>query len=75
MPPNSRGGAFVRDPSLAEESEVTGRIKLKFRDTTGESIIATRTIRAIQHRTKIETKTLENIIEHVTSAGDVSTGL
>src|ERR1700678_1644291 len=32
LPPNSKGGAFIHDPKMANEREVKAQIKLKFRN-------------------------------------------
>ncbi|RLV90241.1 DNA repair protein RAD50 [Spathaspora sp. JA1] len=44
LPPNSKGGAFVHDPSLSGRSNVSGQIKLAFRNVNGKSMITTRTV-------------------------------
>ncbi|KAG7664165.1 RAD50 [[Candida] subhashii] len=44
LPPNSKGGAFVHDPSLSGRSTVTGQIKLAFRNVNGKSMITTRSV-------------------------------
>ncbi|CAN3354249.1 DNA repair protein Rad50p [Diutina catenulata] len=44
LPPNSKGGAFVHDPSLSGRSQVTGQVKLAFKDTSHKSMILTRTV-------------------------------
>ncbi|KAK6455125.1 DNA repair protein [Scheffersomyces xylosifermentans] len=44
LPPNSKGGAFVNDPSISGRPVVTGQIKLAFRNANGKSMISTRTV-------------------------------
>lgn len=44
LPPNSKGGAFVNDPSLTGRTNITGQVKLAFRNANGKSMITTRTI-------------------------------
>ena len=42
QPPNTRGGAFIHDPNLANENEVRAEVKLKFRVVNGSTFEATR---------------------------------
>ncbi|KAI3402893.2 RAD50 [Candida oxycetoniae] len=46
LPPNSKGGAFVHDPSLSSRIVVTGQVKLAFRNANGKSMLTTRTVQA-----------------------------
>ena len=59
MPPNSRGGAFVYDPKLANQIDVKAEVKLRFQNTKNESLICSRTIQASLKKSKAEQKTLE----------------
>ena len=65
LPPNSKGGAFVHDPSLSSRTAVTGQIKLAFKNVNGKSMITTRSVQASLKSTKSATgatvtfKTLE----------------
>lgn len=44
LPPNSKGGAFVNDPTISGRGNVTGQVKLAFRNANGKSMIITRTV-------------------------------
>ncbi|KAI5966958.1 uncharacterized protein KGF55_000367 [Candida pseudojiufengensis] len=46
LPPNSKGGAFVHDPSLSSRVQVTGQVKLAFKNANGRSMITTRSVQA-----------------------------
>ena len=52
LPPNSKGGAFVNDPSISGRPVVTGQIKLAFRNANGKSMIATRTVQLTRKQTR-----------------------
>ncbi|KAI5952728.1 RAD50 [Candida jiufengensis] len=52
LPPNSKGGAFVHDPSLSSRVQTTGQVKLAFKDAKGRSMITTRTVQASNKNTK-----------------------
>ncbi|KMV65785.1 Rad50-like protein [Encephalitozoon cuniculi EcunIII-L] len=62
LPPNSRGGAFIHDPSVAGLAEVQGQVKLLFTNVHGETMICSRTIQLAQRRDRREQKTLESVI-------------
>eukprot|EP01135_Chromosphaera_perkinsii_P004834 Nk52_evm12s298 gene=Nk52_evmTU12s298 len=65
MPPNSNKGAFVHDPKIAGEREVKARVKLRFKNTTGHTLVATRNMQLTQKTKKLEFKTLENNLQTV----------
>lgn len=52
LPPNSKGGAFVHDPSLSSRTSVTGQVKLAFKNANGKSMITTRSVQASIKNTK-----------------------
>ena len=52
LPPNSKGGAFVHDPSLSSRNSVTGQVKLAFKNANGKSMITTRSVQASMKNTK-----------------------
>ena len=62
LPPNSKGGAFIHDPKVANEREVKAQIKLKFRNVSGKQLVCTRSLQLTQRAKKIEMKTLENVL-------------
>ncbi|KAI9168398.1 DNA repair protein rad50 [Blastocladiella emersonii ATCC 22665] len=63
MPPNSRQGAFIHDPKLANESEVKAQVKLKFRNTNGKQLVSTRSLQVTQRAKTATFKTLEGVLE------------
>lgn len=62
LPPNSKGGAFVHDPKLVNESEIKAQIKLKFKNVKGQTMVATRSLQISQKKSKLEQKTLESLL-------------
>ncbi|KAI5963397.1 RAD50 [Candida theae] len=52
LPPNSKGGAFVHDPSLSSRTSVTGQVKVAFKNANGKSMITTRSVQASIKNTK-----------------------
>lgn len=52
LPPNSKGGAFVNDPSIASRSSVTAQVKLAFLNASGKSMITTRTMQLTKKKTR-----------------------
>ncbi|KAK3393807.1 P-loop containing nucleoside triphosphate hydrolase protein [Podospora didyma] len=59
LPPNSKGGAFVHDPSLAGEKDVRAQVKVSFRSTIGESYVVTRNVQLLVKKTTRTFKSLE----------------
>lgn len=63
LPPNSKGGTFVNDPSIAARNTVNAQVKLAFQNANGKSMICTRTMQLTKKRGKGVTantfKTLE----------------
>jgi DNA repair protein RAD50 len=62
LPPNSKGGAFIHDPKMANEREVKAQIKLKFKNVSGKQLVCTRSLQLTQRAKKIEMKTLESVL-------------
>lgn len=62
LPPNSKGGAFIHDPKMANEREVKAQIKLKFKNMSGKQLVCTRSLQLTQRAKKIEMKTLESVL-------------
>jgi DNA repair protein RAD50 len=52
LPPNSKGGAFVNDPSLSGRNNVTGQVKLAFQNANGKSMLLTRTVQLSRRKAK-----------------------
>ena len=63
QPPNSRGGAFVHDPKLANEKEVKAQVKLRFYAANGVRMLAVRNLSVTMKKNGALTmKTLESIL-------------
>jgi DNA repair protein RAD50 len=63
QPPNTRGGAFIHDPKMANEKEVKAQVKLRFVAANGTRMLAVRNLSVTQKKTGALTmKTLENIL-------------
>lgn len=66
QPPNSRGGAFVHDPKMANEKEVKAQVKLRFYAANGQLMLAVRNLSVTVKKTGgVTMKTLENILSVV----------
>lgn len=50
LPPNSKGGAFINDPSIANRNIVHGQIKLAFKSVNDKSMIVTRSMQLSKRR-------------------------
>ncbi|KAL2155200.1 hypothetical protein VTH82DRAFT_3876 [Thermothelomyces myriococcoides] len=59
LPPNSKGGAFIHDPTLAGEKDVRAQVKVSFRSTVGESYVVTRNVQLLVKKNVRSQKTLE----------------
>ncbi|KAF8645183.1 hypothetical protein AX16_008010 [Volvariella volvacea WC 439] len=62
QPPNSRGGAFVHDPKIANEKEVKAQVKLRFHAANGTRMLAVRNLSVTVKKTGLTMKTLESIL-------------
>ncbi|KZO97008.1 hypothetical protein CALVIDRAFT_480520, partial [Calocera viscosa TUFC12733] len=62
QPPNTRGGAFVHDPKMANEKEVKAQVRLRFVAANGTRMLATRNLSVTQKKTGLTMKTLEGIL-------------
>ncbi|KAG5639217.1 hypothetical protein H0H81_005696 [Sphagnurus paluster] len=63
QPPNTRGGAFVHDPKMANEKEVKAQVKLRFHAANGTRMLAVRNLSVTVKKTAGFTmKTLESIL-------------
>lgn len=75
QPPNSRGGAFVHDPKIANEKEVKAQVKLRFHAANGKRMLAVRNLSVTVKKTGLTMKTLESILaldENVDRSGKVN---
>ncbi|KZT23428.1 P-loop containing nucleoside triphosphate hydrolase protein [Neolentinus lepideus HHB14362 ss-1] len=63
QPPNTRGGAFVHDPKMANEKEVKAQVKLRFNAANGARMLAVRNLSVTMKKNNTMTmKTLESIL-------------
>ncbi|KAG5648426.1 hypothetical protein DXG03_005000 [Asterophora parasitica] len=63
QPPNTRGGAFIHDPKMANEKEVKAQVKLRFHAANGTRMLAVRNLSVTVKKTSGFTmKTLESIL-------------
>lgn len=63
QPPNTRGGAFVHDPKIANDKEVKAQVKLRFRAANGQRMLAVRNLSVTTKKTGgLTMKTLETIL-------------
>ncbi|GJJ13191.1 hypothetical protein Clacol_007442 [Clathrus columnatus] len=70
QPPNTRGGAFIHDPNMANEKEVKAQVKLRFYAASGQRMLAVRNLSVTKKKNGLTMKTLEGIL----SAADVEKG-
>ncbi|KAG1739598.1 hypothetical protein EDB19DRAFT_1828817 [Suillus lakei] len=62
QPPNTRGGAFIHDPKMANEKEVKAQVKLRFHAANGARMLVVRNLSVTVKKTGLTMKTLENIL-------------
>ncbi|KAJ7780695.1 AAA domain-containing protein [Mycena maculata] len=63
QPPNTRGGAFIHDPKMANEKEVKAQVKLRFHAANGARMLAVRNLSVTVKKTAgLTMKTLESIL-------------
>ncbi|KAG9308463.1 P-loop containing nucleoside triphosphate hydrolase protein [Chiua virens] len=62
QPPNTRGGAFVHDPKMANEKEVKAQVKLRFLAANGQRMLVVRNLSVTAKKTGLSMKTLESIL-------------
>ncbi|KAK6820550.1 hypothetical protein PG987_014950 [Apiospora arundinis] len=65
LPPNSKGGAFIHDPSLTGEREVLAQVKLKFRTPPNAEHVVSRRIQLTVKKTARSQKTLESTMSTI----------
>eukprot|EP00729_Bicosta_minor_P009833 gene9833-29973_t len=66
-PAGGNGAAFVHDPKVLNEREVKARVKLQFKDQTGNRLVVTRTMEVTQTAKTQKYKTLESSIQKIDS--------
>jgi len=62
QPANTRGGAFIHDPKIANEKEVKAQVKLRFHAANGTRMVAVRNLSLTVKKTTVTMKTLESIL-------------
>lgn len=63
QPPNTRGGAFIHDPKMANEKEVKAQVKLRFRAANDQRMLVVRNLSVSVKKTGgLTMKTLESIL-------------
>lgn len=71
LPPGTKGsGCFVHDPKLAQEVEVKAKVGLTVKDVSGNNMVITRSLQAIQKCKAIQMRTLDGVIKRQSSAGE-----
>lgn len=69
QPPNTRGGAFIHDPKMANEKEVKAQVKLRFSAANGSRMLATRNLSVTVKKTGMTMKTLESVLAVLDQSG------
>jgi len=67
MPPNTKGGAFIHDPGLANDSTVAGEVKLRFKNVNGARMIVNRRVQVTKKKGGtggLTMKTLEGVLSY-----------
>ncbi|KAF8322507.1 hypothetical protein DL93DRAFT_2123877 [Clavulina sp. PMI_390] len=71
QPPNTKGGAFVHDPKIANEKEVKAQVKLRFTSANLTQMLAVRNLQVTVKKTGMTMKTLEALLaKYPYTAGD-----
>lgn len=70
LPPNTKGGAFVHDPKMANEKEVKAQVRLRFWNVNRQRMTATRNLQVTTKKTgALSMKTLEGILAKTDADG------
>ncbi|KAI0345847.1 hypothetical protein BDW22DRAFT_1353452 [Trametopsis cervina] len=63
QPPNTRGGAFIHDPKMANEKEVKAQVRLRFVAANGQRMFVMRNLSVTVKKTgAMQMKTLEGVL-------------
>lgn len=63
QPPNTRGGAFIHDPKMANEREVKAQVKLRFHAANLQRMLVVRNVSVtVKKNGAMTMKTLESIL-------------
>ncbi|KAF0424542.1 P-loop containing nucleoside triphosphate hydrolase protein [Gigaspora margarita] len=67
LPPGAKvGGAFIHDPTLVNETEVKGQVKLQFKSINGKQITITRSMQAkVTSTNAIKATTIETLLQAI----------
>lgn len=63
LPPNSKGGAFIHDPNLAQDKEVMAQVKVSFKSTEGHRMVCSRGLQLTVKKNARSVKALESNIK------------
>ncbi|SCV74588.1 BQ2448_7617 [Microbotryum intermedium] len=66
LPPNTKGGAFVHDPSIAGTSEVKAQVKLRFFSARKERILVERRLQVTKKKTGAGGLTMKTLESNIT---------
>ncbi|KAJ3021198.1 DNA repair protein rad50 [Thoreauomyces humboldtii] len=69
LPPNSKGGAFIHDPKLAQATEVKAQIRLAFKNVNRRDMVCIRSMSVTQKKVGVTQKTLETVLATVDDEG------
>ncbi|KAK4689016.1 DNA repair protein RAD50, partial [Tremellales sp. Uapishka_1] len=70
LPPNTKGGAFVHDPKMANEKEVKAQVRLRFWNVNRQRMTATRSLQVTVKKTGgLTMKTLEGLLAKTEEGG------
>ncbi|KKA28826.1 hypothetical protein TD95_000300 [Thielaviopsis punctulata] len=62
LPPNSKGGAFIHDPELAQSKEVLAQVKLSFKSANATKYVVSRNLQLTVKKTTRSMKTLDGTL-------------
>ncbi|KAJ3319522.1 DNA repair protein rad50 [Boothiomyces sp. JEL0866] len=62
QPSNTKNGAFIFDPKLANENEIRAQVKLKFRNVNQNELVVTRSLSVSLTASQYKYKTLESLL-------------
>ncbi|XP_067948379.1 DNA repair protein RAD50.L-like isoform X2 [Watersipora subatra] len=63
QPPNTKGGAFLYDPKLSDESTIKAQVKLQFSCVTGEQALVSRSQQAMRKGNSVTAKTVDTALK------------
>ncbi|KAM0687048.1 DNA repair protein rad50, partial [Conglomerata obtusa] len=72
LPQNSRGGAFIYDPKLLQQTDVKAQVKLKFVNVNEMEMVCTRSLQATQKKSLLSQKSIDSTLLYKEKDKDVS---